>query len=427
MGQRIAMGVAENLLTSGRMLFWKVGVNGPVRRIAIIGGGPAGATAAERLARGAAAAGERVAVTVFEERIGWEKPCGGGLPWKALRRYPFLLEASEPHRCAHDAELVAPNGRTLRVQLRAPLAIYSRSTLNNLLLRRAENAGAEIVPERILSFRRTNSGWRLEGRTGNYHAQYVILAGGARTALRRLLAADFGPRDYMLTFGYYVPAADYLLRVQFFEDFEGYAWAFPRSDHFSVGICGRAGRVSMPELRGRLHDFLQRFGYAHEAAPVYSHLLPSLTAASWSGLRLAGRGWALVGDAAGLVDPLTGEGIYYAMRSGDLLAESLLDDLPELYPERVRQEFAAQLAMAARLAPHFFRGRILGETLITRLVEFASCSKTLMDSLQDLMAGLQSYPALALRLYRGLANASAVMLIGSLRDSLGPPHLASRT
>ena len=70
----------------------------------------------------------------------------------------------------------------------------------------------------------------------------------------------------MLTFGYYVPSVDNLLRVQFFRDFEGYAWSFPRPDHLSVGICGKAGENTMPELRERLHGFMQRFGYGGSGA-----------------------------------------------------------------------------------------------------------------------------------------------------------------
>jgi flavin-dependent dehydrogenase len=240
--------------------------------------------AAERLAR----AGARV--TLFEENEAWEKPCGGGVPYKALRRYPFLLEASDEHVCIDDVELVAANGSAVRIRLRQPLAIYSRFVLNRLLLRRAREAGAEIVQERIQGFRRTGSGWRLEIRgrrspgedplrsgrslsmptslppsdfenrrseaphptaygghplpqggegcgpgcfharattlihTEDYSAEYLILSAGARSQLRSLLAAPLGARDFMLTFGYYAPSVDRLLRVQFFEGFEGYAW-----------------------------------------------------------------------------------------------------------------------------------------------------------------------------------------------------------
>ncbi len=316
--------------------------------IAIIGGGPAGATAAERLAEGwgsrnARGSGHRV--LVFEEKIGWEKPCGGGLTHKALRRYPFLAQEASGANLLHDAEFIAPSGTAMRIHLRAPLAVYSRATLNQMLLRRAEDAGAEIVAERILRLRRAGAGWEIEGRAKTYRADFVVLAAGARTRLRQTLTADFLPRDFMLTFGYYLPVACQPLRVQFYEKFEGYAWAFPRLDHVSVGICGKAGEETMAALRDRLGAFMQKFGYAPDPQRIFSHLLPSLSVESWGSLRLVGKGWALVGDAAGLVDPITGEGIYYAMRSGELLAEALLEGLPQVYPERraerIRQSIGA--------------------------------------------------------------------------------------
>src|SRR5208337_2271933 len=94
----------------------------------IIGGGPAGAIAAELIARG----GGRV--TVFEEKIGWEKPCGGGLTHKALQRYPFLLPAITEAKPVQEVEFLACNNASLRFKLRNPVAVYSRCNLNELLL-----------------------------------------------------------------------------------------------------------------------------------------------------------------------------------------------------------------------------------------------------------------------------------------------------
>jgi flavin-dependent dehydrogenase len=113
----------------------------------------------------------------------------------------------------------------------------------------------------------------------------------------------------------------------------------------------------------------------------------------------------MAGDAAGLVDPVTGEGIYYAMRSGELLAEALLAGLPTLYPERVRQEFGRALALGARLAHLFYHGDFLGAPVTTRLVEFGARSRRFRQLLQDLIEGSQSYPGLAARLYLSLAGA----------------------
>jgi geranylgeranyl reductase family protein len=388
-----------------------------MKTIAVIGGGPAGAMAAEKLARSG------IQVIVFEEKLGWEKPCGGGVSVKALRRYPFLLEAAQRLRRVREAEFVASSGASVRLRLRQPMAVYSRSVLNHLLLARAAEGGAEIVADRIVNLIASRAGWRLEGRQGPYQADFIILAAGARSRLRSLLARNFQSRDFMLTVGYYVSGAEDLLRVQFFEDFEGYAWAFPRLDHLSVGICGKGSGGGMAQLRERLGGFMRKFGYPDDSARVFGHLLPALTVESWSDLRLAGDGWALAGDSAGFVDPLTGEGIYYAMRSGELLAECLLEGSPGSYPLRVWHEFAADLAHGARLGGLFYRGNVLGRSLFTRMVEFCRHSGVVMDLLQDLTEGAQPCTTLLTRLYSGLAASLFEIAADSLHGML--PHLRS--
>jgi flavin-dependent dehydrogenase len=378
----------------------------------IVGGGPAGAMAAETFARG----GGRV--TLFEEKLGWEKPCGGGVTHKALQRYPFIVPPAGGGKHVQQVEFLAGNNASLRFQLRQPLAIYSRCDLNTLLLRRAQSAGAEVVEDRICDLRRAGSGWELHGKKGSYRADYLILAAGARTRLRSLLTEDFRPRDFMLSFGYYVPGHDDLLRVQFFEKFEGYAWSFPRPDHLSVGICGKVGEDSMAGLRERLHGFMRRLGYSLARTNLYSHLLPALSVDTWSGLRLGGPGWALAGDAGGLVDPVTGEGIYYAMRSGELLAAALLEGLPELYPARVQEEFGKALALGARLARTFYYGEFMGGAVPTRMVEFGARSQRFLGVIQDMLEGSQSYLGLAAKLHFGLATALWDVGLDPLRQML---------
>lgn len=377
-----------------------------MRSIAIIGGGPAGATAAERLLQSARAMGQAAPeVLVFEEKPGWEKPCGGGLTAKAVSRYPFLLEACHAHVQVEDAELVAANGESVRMRLRAPLLIYSRQVLNALLLQRAKDAGARVIEDRVVSFERGQDGWRLRGKSGEYRAERLILAAGIRSGLRRLLAPPVAPGDCLLTFGYFAPAKDRLLRVQFFEGFEGYAWAFPRPDHLSLGIAGKVGDNDMAGLQRRLREFIDRFGYTvGPERRIFGHLLPALGKSSWHGLSLAGDGWQMAGDVAGLADPLTGEGIYFAMRSGELAAETLLEGRPGAYAGRVWDEFGCRHESGARHAPRFYQGEFWGRPVTTRMVEFCSRSRAFMKLLQDLFDGAQPYPELSSRVYRILAR-----------------------
>ena len=387
-----------------------------LKSVAIIGGGPAGATAAERLLRSRPG----LQVSIYEERLGWEKPCGGGLPYKVLDRYPFLLDAAEPHFVTRDCEFVAGNGGAARFTMRRPLAIYSRRVLNGLLLDRARNAGAEIVADRVIDLQSAEHGWELRTRQGGrYACDHVVIAAGGRSTLRSQLASPFRPDDLLLTFGYYVPGSDDLLRVQFFDGFEGYAWAFPRPDHLSVGIAASARRSSMADLKQRLQGFMDRYGYDSKGAPVFSHVLPVLGRRSWKQMKLAGAGWSLIGDAAGLADPITGEGIYFAMRSGELAAEALADRAPEAYPHRVWGDFGSHLAFGALLTHRFYLGNFLGQPCTTRMIQLACRTTAFRHLLQDLIDGLQSYRTLAPRVCWTFIRALGEMASDSFRGS-GP-------
>jgi flavin-dependent dehydrogenase len=354
--------------------------------------------AAEILARGGAR------VMVFEQKLNWEKPCGGGVSARALRRYSFLQQTAVGGRPIREIEFLASNGARARVLMREPLVIYSRSRLHRLLLQRAVEAGAEVIPERIIRFMEDDSGCRAESSRASYRSDFAIVAAGARTRLRAGLAGDFRPHDFMQTFGYYLPQQEDLIRVRFFENFEGYAWVFPRSDHLSLGISGRLTEDSMPELRARLHVFMEESGYRRANARVFSHLLPGLSMGSWSHLQLAGEHWALAGDAAGLVDPITGEGIYYAMRSGEILAECLLENTVARYAQRIWNELASDLVQAARLSRLLFFADAAGSSPTTRAVENCRDSSAFIRLTQDLIEGRQTYGTLVPHLVRSLGS-----------------------
>jgi len=114
-----------------------------MKRVAILGGGPAGAFAAEQLA----SAG--LEVLLFDEKLAWEKPCGGGLTYKAYSQYPFLINNATPKRFVTETVLAAPKVGEVSLKLDDPLLIYSRLDLNRMLLERAERAGAQLEKTRV--------------------------------------------------------------------------------------------------------------------------------------------------------------------------------------------------------------------------------------------------------------------------------------
>jgi flavin-dependent dehydrogenase len=161
--------------------------------------------------------------------------------------------------------------------------------------------------------------------------------------------------------------------IKYLDDFTGYVWAFPRTDHISYGIASRYREWTPAELKDKLRLFMDAEGVdPHADSQFYAAMLPALEEASWARLRVVSQedGWALIGDAAGFVDPLTGEGIYYALKSADLLARAVDTKLGD-YEELWRREFGAELRRASQLQSRFYHGRFAGKPFVERMVQFA--------------------------------------------------------
>src|SRR6202451_4800779 len=105
-------------------------------KVAILGGGPSGAFAAAQLASNG------VDTVVFDEKLAWEKPCGGGLTYKAYSQYPFLAEGDTPKKIVRQTVLSAPKSKPVTLSLDRPLLIYSRYDLNGMLVERAPSGVA---------------------------------------------------------------------------------------------------------------------------------------------------------------------------------------------------------------------------------------------------------------------------------------------
>jgi len=144
-----------------------------MKKVAVLGGGPAGALAAERLAQGG------LDTILIDEKLAWEKPCGGGLTYKAYTQYPFLMENEAPKKLVTETYLAAPKAGRVKMALTHPLVIYSRFDLNHLLLQRAECAGAQLEKVRVTGINRKGKGWALSTRQGTIDADYCVVAESA--------------------------------------------------------------------------------------------------------------------------------------------------------------------------------------------------------------------------------------------------------
>jgi flavin-dependent dehydrogenase len=356
--------------------------------IAVVGAGPAGSLLAWHLAR----AGARV--TVFDPSHPREKPCGGGLTGKALALLPPApaedpLPARVVSECAFEAGAAAA-----QVDLPEPIAVASRRELDEWLLRQAVRAGARHVAERVVALEKGAL------RTAGGRAvpfDLVVGADGAGSIVRRRFLAPIPTERRMMAAGWFVGGTSPLL-VRFAEDIGGYLWLFPRRDHVGVGICAPLRAVPTRVMLDRLEREVARHfpALAPPDSGRYAHTIPSPSADARSLLEVAGEGWALVGDAAALADPITGEGIYYALRSAALLAQAVAAGRsPRAYAAELVEDCGAELLRAAAIRGAFYR-----PGFAPRMVAFGARSRAIREVMAELVLGRQGYRGLKRRLLR---------------------------
>jgi geranylgeranyl reductase family protein len=388
----------------------------------IVGAGPAGSFAAELLAsRGAK-------VALFDGRPPAEpKACGGGVTAKALKAWPKLLNAVG--RTIDELDLYSPSGKRLHLHLDEPFAVYSRVVFDGYLRDRAQEAGANVFAEKISARKltRTETGWCLKTESGQWSGAVLVGADGANSGIAKMLSGPLSPSDMEVAFGYRapLPANDTAPTVvAFLPRWVGYAWAFPRPDHISFGIATTQDAFEHQPLDDLLWRFMINYYQNNQDAKVnfwkddtrssragavrehlqttaerYAARIPGLSAATWDSRMVCGDHWALLGDAAGFADPVTGEGIYYALRSAELFAEAYSRKDVRSYEASWRQDFGAELCRAAQMRRRFY-GNFWGAPFTERMIEFAKGHRGVKRVLGDLVAGEQGYTDLKRKLVK---------------------------
>lgn len=316
--------------------------------VLVIGGGPAGGAAAYFLGE----AGQRVLV-LEKEMLPRYKTCGGGLSATLLEQFPFSFEPVIQARVTEIAYALGQRWVSVPAS-GGPLCMVMRADFDAHLLAQARAEVRQGVCVRRVE--ESEEGIQVHAGDGQvFRGRYLVAADGANSSAARSLGLRQG-KTLAAALEVEAPATPEAMRrfastmvFVFGEIPRGYLWIFPKADHLSVGIG--ALRPKPGQLQAVLRRVMARFGISLEGLPLHGHPLPIYTRRE----PIATRRALLVGDAAGLVDPFSGEGIRFALKSGRLAAEAILSGQIDRYAERVYRQIGLEHRLAAALAQLFYR------------------------------------------------------------------------
>ena len=299
--------------------------------VGVIGAGPAGATTAYRLARARA----RV-LLVDKARFPRDKPCGGGLTMRAVRQLPFSVEPVVEERITRARCRLRYGPMIERASTQVLCLMTQRRRLDAYLAEQAAEAGADFRPGVRVAIE-SDRQLRVDGQPVQVDA--VIGADGANGITARSLGLGGAIVNGVALEGNLpydeLPQDDWsgLLVLELATVPGGYGWIFPKRDHVNLGVGGWGEEG--PRLRDHLRLLCEHYGVTIERLTnLRGHRLPMRRPQT-----VLGRGRALlVGDAAGVLDPVSGDGIYEAFVTARLAAEHVLADELESYDAAVRRD-----------------------------------------------------------------------------------------
>lgn len=363
--------------------------------VAIVGSGPGGALCARVLAE------EGARICLFEqESLPRYKTCGGGLVGKARRLSRLDVDALA--ESVFDSCAVELSDARLRFEMQRDEPVVTmamRADFDAALVREARRAGAEVRDAcAVRALSQDGDGAVLDTDAGSFRARMVVAADGALGPVAGWAGFEKKPR--------LIPALEWELwldterarahrEIPLF-DFgaieRGYAWVFPKRDHFSVGILST--RFGAKGLQPALESWLEGLGLM-PAERIEKHGFQIPIAPRPGGF---GRGRVLlVGDSAGLADPVTCEGISNALLSGKLAAEALLE--ASFHPGRSVRAY--RRGLSREVLPELRTARLLAKLVYdhprARARLFERRGQGLAKAMAEVIAGRTTYRQLAWR------------------------------
>jgi geranylgeranyl reductase family protein len=349
----------------------------------VVGAGPAGSSAA----RTAAKAGLDVLI-LEKEPFPRYKPCGGALSDRAISCLDFSLPEDICERIitrarVHFRNRVVEGRKGYRLS-----TLVTRSKFDQFLLQKALEAGSNLVTQKVMNYKEKEDHVEVLAGTEEYHSRFLVISSGCQNCLKDGIQERANRDQYNVSIVTEIDEDDEKINEQLHDtlDFHfdaaqtGYGWVFPHGGYYSVGIGGQASLLK--GLRGTMQNFLRKTGFQGNYR-LHGHKIP-MGGISW---KVASPRVLLAGDSAGFVDPFTGEGVYYALRSGQIAAQAVLEQDPanvsKTYEAMCKKDFGEDLSyalwMLRSLDAHreiFFNALIQNEDVLNSYLEITAAKKT---------------------------------------------------
>ena len=325
-----------------------------VIEVAIVGAGPAGSYCAYKLAE------KDIYPSIFDYSHPREKPCGGLVPAGAQEFFPFLKALPIPHSERSSMTLIAPSGRRLTLSFRKDKILgLSRLKFDQYLLDMAVNEGADLIEEKVIGLERKYGWWKVRTQKQSYAVKTVVGADGVNSMVRRNIIGSLSKKDKGVCFGYFVKGLENEdITLKLLPDKKGYMWIIPRGADTSLGI-GSSEIWRHPELKNELNTFISNFCPQVEKISGWTALIPNVKDPKTFRNPIAGSDWILIGDAAAHVDPISGSGIIYALLDGELAAEVIAEDNPEVFNKLWMDTYGQPLLRATKLRGWVYKRPLL--------------------------------------------------------------------
>ncbi len=326
--------------------------------VLVVGGGPAGATAARFLAS------KGIETVLIERNLFFNKPCGGGIPSAGLKELGLLEDILEniPVKSIRKIKIVPPFSSPIEVDFKGgEILVVNRLLFDSFLRNIAKKNGAkllesELIDLKILTRRFNATVKKKEGDILNISAKYVVAADGINSRVCSLTGVK--KPDYCWTLTFHLPSSLSKMddTIEFWFDSSHasyfYSWVFPGVDYISVGT----GAEQVNKLIPLMDNFLKKRFLASldELREKFFPKLKVYRIPKWSNNTFYRGNIIFCGDACGLTMPVSFEGIYYSMKSGQFVAEALLEKNLKLYETLWKDRFLRQFRIMKKFQDLIF-------------------------------------------------------------------------